>query len=90
MTEYDNTIYPDNSPEVFRRGCRNLEVALSGIERERLLIDLDGSTIQIYHVTGKDGARLEIRVYDDYDVGAVYIQSELDLGCIIHQIKINV
>ncbi len=43
--------------------------------KEKLLIDVDGSTIQPYLDAGN-----YIVVYDDYDVGSVYVQSEIDLG----------
>ena len=42
--------------------------------KNKLLIDVDGSLIQTYKYNGKD-----IDVYDDYDVGAVYVKSEIDL-----------
>ena len=40
-----------------------------------MLTDVDGTTIQTYTYKGKD-----IDVYDDYDVGAVFIKSEIALN----------
>ncbi len=42
-------------------------------------MDVDGSTIQIYRKDDK-----EVVVYDDYDVGAVFIKSDVDLSEILN------
>ena len=44
------------------------------IQKDKLLTDVDGSQIQSYHL--KEGA---VTVYNSYDIGAVYIDSEFDL-----------
>ena len=75
--KYDYTVYPDNNPKKFKEICGIIEKAYPKAEKKKLLIDVDGSTIQTYTVQGKD-----IDIYDDYDVGAVYVQSEIDLGAI--------
>ena len=41
----------------------------------KLSRDVDGSTIQVFHCNEK-----EIVVYDDYDVGAVFVLSNVDLS----------
>ena len=61
--KYDYTIYPDNNFEVFKETCR------------KILIDVDGSYLQIYEKDKK-----EIVVYEDYDVGAIYVKSDIDLS----------
>lgn len=76
MREYkfDYTIYPDNSSKKFKEACENIENHFVNISKEKLLVDVDGSTIQVYKFdTG------EIAVYDDYDVGAVFVLSDADL-----------
>ena len=76
--EFDYTIYPNNSPEQFKNACTSIESAHPELSKAKLLIDVDGSTIQIYG----EGSR-EIIVYDDYDVGAVYVISDVDLSRVI-------
>lgn len=71
---FDYTIYPDNSQEQFRIVCDKIERAYPRAKKEQLLVDVDGTTIQTYYESNK-----KINVYDDYDVGAVFVISELDL-----------
>ena len=74
MKNYDYNIYPDNSPKVFKETCQKIENAFPAFSKKRLLIDVDGSTIQTFIVDGKD-----IDVFDDYDIGAVFVKSEINL-----------
>ena len=71
---FDYTAHPDNSPEKFKMICSEIEKRIPDAMKKDLLVDVDGSTIQTYSLSGKD-----IDVYDDYDVGAVYVKSEIDL-----------
>lgn len=71
---FDFTVYPDNSPEEFKKACGKIESLFPDAEKKKLLVDVDGSTIQTYVIDGKS-----IDIFDDYDVGAVYLKSELDL-----------
>lgn len=58
----------------FERTCASIEAGLENIKKEKLLQDVDGTTIQIYKApTGK------IKVFNDYEVDAVYIDSEIEL-----------
>ena len=75
--KYDYTIYPDNSPEKFKETCKIIEEKYPNALKSELLVDVDGSTIQTYTEDGKD-----IDIYDDYDFGAVYVKSAIDLGAI--------
>ena len=53
----------ENSPKLFKDTCQVIESSfLDRIKKEKLLIDVDGSTIQTYIIDGH-----EITVYDDYD-----------------------
>lgn len=74
MAKYDYTIYPDNSPQKFKQACIEIERAFPNALKKKLLIDVDGSTIQTFTENGKD-----IDIYDDYDVGAVFVKSEINL-----------
>lgn len=51
-----------------------IEKSFPNAEKRKLLIDVDGSTIQTYIQDGKD-----IDVFDDYEVGAVFVKSEIEL-----------
>ena len=74
---FDYTVCKDNSPHAFKTICQSIEKNFPSAKKQKLLVDVDGSTIQTYTENGKD-----IDVYDDYDVGAVYIKSEIDLSLI--------
>lgn len=63
------------SIKAFKNACSAIEAGLKGIQKEELLTDADGSQIQIYETD--DG---KIKVYNDYEVDAVYIDSEVNLS----------
>ena len=73
--KYDYTVYPENSSETFKKVCELIEKKYPKLLKDDLLIDVDGSTIQIFGVEPK-----EIIIYDDYDIGAVYVKSDFDLS----------
>lgn len=58
----------------FLRACKVIE-KIAGLQKKDLLIDVDGSLIQVYQVS--DG---EIVVFNDHEVDAVYIDSDVDLS----------
>lgn len=72
--KYDITIWPENSPEQFRKACTKLENAYSEVKKDDLLVDVDGSLIQVYSLHEK-----EIVIYDDYDFGYVFALSDYDI-----------
>lgn len=71
---YDYTLFPNNSSDKFKAACEKLTRSFPKAEKQKLLIDVDGTTIQTFTVDGKD-----IDVYDDYDIGAVFIKSQINL-----------
>lgn len=75
---FDYNICPDNSPEVFKKVCKKIEEHFSDLIKEPLLVDVDGTTIQTYMRQEK-----EIVVFDDYDIGAVFVQSEIELNTVL-------
>ncbi len=75
---YSYTISKNASKKEFAKVCRQIEYHFKGICKDKTLEDVDGSTIQIYH-TGKSS----IKVYNDYEVDAVYIDSEVDLESVL-------
>lgn len=76
--EYSYNINANANEKDFLICCKLIENSLPGIKKEELLMDVDGSLIQIYYYSGK-----EIAVYDDYYVDAVYVDSNVDLEKII-------
>ena len=74
MFDYDYTICTEPDEDIFKRQCAALEKHIPLLEKERLMIDVDNTKIQIYLKDGK-----KIKVKNDYMVGAVYIQSEIEL-----------
>lgn len=75
---FSYTIEKSASARAFAKACRLIESNFSGISKEPLLEDVDGTTIQIYRNNGK-----KIKVCNDYEVDAVYIDSEIELKNII-------
>lgn len=71
---FDYTLFPDNSQDKFKAACEKLRRSFPKAEKQKLLVDVDGTTIQTFTIDGK-----EIDVYDDYDIGAVYIKSQINL-----------
>lgn len=73
--KYDYNVFPDNSVEKFKSTCKKIEEVFPNSIKRELLVDVDGTTIQTYTENGKD-----IDVFDDYDVGAVFVKSEIELN----------
>lgn len=75
------TISFETSEKKFYEVCQLLESRFEAekIKKLKLLEDVDGSLIQVYIVTNK-----KIKVVNDYDVDAVYIDSEIDLSKIMN------
>ena len=71
---YDYTISRENNPEIFKEACRRIKASHPEFSVCPLLTDVDGTTIQLFK-----GDEAEIKVYDDYDVGAVYVISDIRL-----------
>ncbi len=76
-SKFKYTIFRDNSPEAFVNFCLKFEREYPNAIKRKLLVDVDGSTIQVYEVEGK-----QANIYDDYDVGVVYALSDWDISFI--------
>lgn len=68
------------SQKTFERTCSEIEshVIRIGFVKEKLLEDVDGSQIQIYSTP-----TAHIKVFNDYEVDAVYIDSDVALDGVI-------
>lgn len=73
---YTTCLEPSNAE--FKKACMQIESYIAYTQKEKLLIDVDGSLIQIYYVGDKS-----IKIYNDYWVSAVYVDSEIDLSGVI-------
>lgn len=71
---FDYTICNQPDLDIFKRQCQALEKHISGLNKGKLLTDVDGSQIQFYSLDEKS-----ITVHNSYYIGAVYISSEIDL-----------
>ena len=72
---YDDTISKSADNEQFKTACKKIEDRMHGLKKEKRLVDVDGSLIQIYYSGSK-----KIKVYNDYEVDAVYVESDMDLS----------
>ena len=61
-------------PKAFEKACAMIEAGIKNLSKEELLEDVDGTQIQIY--TTPEG---KIKVFNDYEVDAVYADSDFDL-----------
>ena len=82
--QYQYSVWPDNSVEQFNKACTQIEKNIPIISKRKLVVDVDGSTIQQY--TGLNNK--EIVIFDDYEIGAVYIDSDIDLSRFFKEIQL--
>ncbi|MDO5445818.1 MAG: hypothetical protein Q4F31_09400 [Eubacteriales bacterium] len=69
---YSYTVSKTADSLEFNNVCKKIESDLNIIKKDKLLVDVDGSEIQKY--TTQDG---EIKVCNDYEIDAVYIDSDI-------------
>lgn len=50
MSKYEYNIFPENNPQEFRAICSEIERVYPKAKKEKLNIDVDGTTIQIYYI----------------------------------------
>lgn len=74
---YSYNISKTTDETSFKNSCYLIESNLLDLHKEQLLKDVDGTEIQIYNVP-----KGKIKVYNDFEVGAVYIDSDIDLSFI--------
>lgn len=75
---YSYNISKSADKKAFDNICALIEAKVKGFTKEKVLVDVDGTQIQIYNTP--DG---KITVYNDYEVDAVYIDSDAELNNII-------
>ena len=72
MFSYSICDVPDE--EIFFKQCEALEKNIKGLKKEKLLVDVDDTKIQIYYYDNK-----EIKVINSYYENELYVESEIDL-----------
>lgn len=70
---FDYNICKEVDQKAFIAACKKIENNLTA-KKEPILKDVDGSEIQVYYKDDK-----KIKVLNDYEVDAVYIESEINL-----------
>jgi len=76
---YTYTIKKTADEKSFFLACKAIEHSMKDLKKKPLLEDVDGTQIQIYYVPeGK------IKLINDYEVDAVYVDSEVSLDGFMH------
>ena len=75
---YKYTSYKEADNEKFKEACKKLLHGMDNLIANEPIIDVDGTIIQKY--TSPNG---NIMVSNDYEIDAVYIDSEVNLDDII-------
>ncbi len=72
MFEYNICNQADE--EIFNKQCLAIEKHIKHLSKNPILDDVDGSKIQVYF-----SEKGKITVYNDYSIGAVYVNADFDL-----------
>lgn len=72
---FDYTILPYADDKIFNKALNLFESKFPDVQKEELLLDVDNTAIQIY--VNKDK---RIKFYNDYEIDAVYVESDIDLS----------
>jgi len=73
--KYIYTICDVPSEEYFKKQCEAIEKSFTGLKKARLIEDIDGSSLQIYHHEKGD-----IKICNDYYDNCLYIESDFNLS----------
>lgn len=71
---FEYYVHPDADELKFKEQCKALEERIPGLEKLKILHDVDDSKTQRYLLEGKN-----ITVHNSYYIDAVCIESEVDL-----------
>ena len=81
---FDYTILPYADDKIFNKDLNLFESKFPDVQIEELRGDVDDTAIQIYVNNDK-----RIKFYNDYEVDAVYIESDIDLSDIDFKSVLN-
>ena len=73
---FDYNLFDKTNEKVYNDAVMLIEKEFPYYYKERELIDVDSTRIQVF---SKDGKSV-IKVFNDTNIGAVYINSEIDLS----------
>lgn len=71
---YSYTICDCYDSEIFMKQCKTFEEKIPGIKKIDSYVDVDGTEVCKYSIEGK-----EVVIKNDYQVGAVYVDSCVEL-----------
>ncbi len=77
------TIMKSANETVFIQICKRIEAGIKDIKKDALLLDVDGSAIQVYTV-----GNFCIKVCNDYELDAVYVDSDIELHSCFDNVRI--
>ena len=72
---FNYTVAKEADNKAFLNACAKIEKEVKPLKKEKLLVDVDGSLIQVYYTDNK-----KIKVLNDYEIDAVYIEAEKELS----------
>lgn len=75
MLDFDYNLCPDYNEQVFEGACKKIEERYPDIIKKEIVVDEDFSCFQTYLLNKK-----QIRVNNDWLIGAVYVESDVDLS----------
>lgn len=75
---FSYTVSREASNDKFKRVCEKIEKNIRDIRKEKIIVDVDGTLIQIYYADEK-----KIKVVNDYEIDAVYVDSEIEIENIL-------
>ena len=71
---YSYTISNEANQKLFEQTCNKLEELYPEITFVKQIVDVDGSVVSVYSLDGR-----EVVVENDYEIYAVYIDSQIEL-----------
>ncbi len=74
MAVFEYNICNQADKSIFEKQCAALERHIPDLNKEKRLIDVDGSQTQLYSLDGK-----RISVHNSNYIDAVYVESEIEL-----------
>lgn len=78
MGIFKYNICKEASNEEFKKACNKIEQNISNLSTGDPLVDVDGSAVKVYK-----GSNDTIKVFNDYEVDAVWIESTMNLDIVL-------
>ena len=78
MGIFEYNICKEASNEEFKKACNKIEQNISNLSTGDPLVDVDGSAVKVYK-----GSNDTIKVFNDYEVDAVWIEYTMNLDIVL-------